>query len=463
MAKIVMIGGGMVGLTTSLTLARRGHEVTVLERNDAPPPERLEDAWEKWERPGCAQFRHGHAMLPPFTRTLRQELPEMLDALVEAGALDINATMMLPPEAKREDDDQFRMVTGRRPIFEWVFAQAVESEPNIRVERGVAVTELVAGEGPADLPHVVGVRTDDGRELRADLVIDAGGRRSALAAHLEALGARPFHEESEEFSTRYYGRYFRSTDGQFPDPFLRGFGPHAAEGFGALLLPADNTTWMIGIVGAASDANVRPLAEPDRWNKAIATFELLEPWLDGEPISEIQTMVGIPDRYRRFVVDGSPVATGIAAIGDAWAATNPSLGRGISMGVMQAMIVVDEFERFADDPMGLALSIDERVEAEVTPFYRQTIAIDKENLAALEAAQRGEAAPPRNPLLGRLDRAAAIDPDMLRAMLKLRQMLELPDRVLTPDLLARLDGMELPEIEPARTPSYEEIVAIAQA
>jgi flavin-dependent dehydrogenase len=43
-------------------------------------------------------------------------------------------------------------------------------------------------------------------------------------------------------------------------------------------------------------------------------------------------MAGILDRYRRFVVDGAPVVTGYAAVGDAWACTNPSAGRGISVG-----------------------------------------------------------------------------------------------------------------------------------
>jgi hypothetical protein len=33
-------------------------------------------------------------------------------------------------------------------------------------------------------------------------------------------------------------------------------------------------------------------------------------------------------------MDGVPVATGIVSVGDAWACTNPSLGRGITMGLM---------------------------------------------------------------------------------------------------------------------------------
>ena len=47
-------------------------------------------------------------------------------------------------------------------------------------------------------------------------------------------------------------------------------------------------------------------------------------------------MSGIVDRRRRAVVDGTPVATGILPVGDALCCTNPSLGRGITMGLMHA-------------------------------------------------------------------------------------------------------------------------------
>ena len=36
--KAVVIGAGVVGVTTAYYLSKYGHEVTVLERDAAPPP-----------------------------------------------------------------------------------------------------------------------------------------------------------------------------------------------------------------------------------------------------------------------------------------------------------------------------------------------------------------------------------------------------------------------------------------
>jgi hypothetical protein len=53
---------------------------------------------------------------------------------------------------------------------------------------------------------LTGVRTFDGAQLAADLVIDATGRRSALPGWLAELGARPMAEQAEDSGFAYYTR-----------------------------------------------------------------------------------------------------------------------------------------------------------------------------------------------------------------------------------------------------------------
>ncbi len=72
-----MVGGGVVGLCSSLLLARDGHRVRLLERDPAAPPPRDQDPWERWERRGVNQFHLLHAFLPRFRELLDAELPDV--------------------------------------------------------------------------------------------------------------------------------------------------------------------------------------------------------------------------------------------------------------------------------------------------------------------------------------------------------------------------------------------------
>ena len=63
---------------------------------------------------------------------------------------------------------------------------------------------------------MTGVRTGDGEEIAADLVVDVTGRRSPMARWLADIGAAPAAEETEDSGFVYYGRHFRSPDGSVP-------------------------------------------------------------------------------------------------------------------------------------------------------------------------------------------------------------------------------------------------------
>ena len=65
MARIVVTGGGVAGLSAAMLLADDGHDVTLLERDAAEPPSPAE-AWENWERRGVNQFRLLHFFQPRF-------------------------------------------------------------------------------------------------------------------------------------------------------------------------------------------------------------------------------------------------------------------------------------------------------------------------------------------------------------------------------------------------------------
>ena len=126
MADVLIIGGGVCGLGTALLLARDGHDVTVLERDAAPVPHTPQDAWDVWERRGVTQFRQPHNFMPGLRLILESELPDVQQALLDAGASRFDMVNPLPPffadQSPRPIDDKLWTYTARRPAGDWVFA-----------------------------------------------------------------------------------------------------------------------------------------------------------------------------------------------------------------------------------------------------------------------------------------------------------------------------------------------------
>ena len=275
MARIAVVGGGIVGLSASLMLARDGHEVTVLERDPAPPPE-PGGAWDGWERRGVNQFRLLHFLQPRYRAVMQANVPEVVAALADAGALLINPCRDAPVEVTggfRDGDERHDALTARRPVAEAAVARVVAATDGIEVRRGAGIAGLLTGDPTAaGVPHVVGVRTEAGDEVLADLVVDAAGRRSTLPTWLTDVGAPAPVEERADCGFVYYGRHFRSNDGSVPPAFgglLQEYGT-----ISVLTLPADNGTWGVGLIASSHDTALRAFKDVDAWTRVVKSLPL---------------------------------------------------------------------------------------------------------------------------------------------------------------------------------------------
>ena len=469
MARIVIIGAGVVGLGTAMLLAGDGHQVTVLERDPISPPEPVE-AWERWQRPGLNQFRLPHFFLAGFRSVVDAELPEVSGALRAAGALRLNVIGDAPREMTggwRDGDDCYELLTGRRPVVEAVIATQAAATRGVEVRRGTAVTGMVSGASALPgVPHVTGVRTKDGESIPADLVVDMSGRRSALPGWLSEIGARDPAEELEDSGFVYYGRHFRSVDGSVPPAI----GPNVMDWgtITSLTLPADNGTWAIALVTSSKDTALRPLRETGRWEAVVRGLPLVAHWLDGTPIEDgVQVMAHLEDRYRGFVADGRPVATGVVAVADSWACSNPANGRGASIGMLHAVTLRDQLREVGlDDPAAFAEAFHTATARTVEPWYRATLATDRYRLAEIESGVRGGTYDPQDSQyqLGKaLGAAAGQDPDCLRAYLDIWLVLRTPEEVFARpglrDKILQL-GSGWRDVEPLG-PSREQLLALA--
>jgi 2-polyprenyl-6-methoxyphenol hydroxylase-like FAD-dependent oxidoreductase len=412
-AKVLVLGGGLAGLSTALLLVGDGHQVTVAERDPAPAPV---DPWQAWARPGVSQFRLPHLMLPAWWAALRAELPAVLPALSAAGVARLNILTLLPESLRgpvRAGDARFDTIGARRPVLEAAVA-AVAAQAGVEVRRGIGVAGLITDGQP--VPRVRGVRTTAGQELAADLVVDCTGRGSKLDRWLVAAGARPPAQEQADCGFVYYCRHFRSRDGQAPA--LRTFMHQSHDSASILTLPADHGTWSVIVTTSSADRELRGLRDPDRWQATVAKYPLAAEWADAEPVTGIDVLAGLADRHRSMLVGGAPVATGIVAVGDAWACTNPSLGRGASVALRHAVVLRDTLREVeAAEHDKLARRFGEATVERVEPLYRATVWYDRHRLAEVEADRTGVPYRPddvRWPAAKAMYAAAHRDPDLCR-------------------------------------------------
>ena len=331
---------------------------------------------------------------------LDAQLPDVRDAVLEAGAASIDYLRLMPPTVTdrepRPGDERLATVTARRPVFERALARAAEAQEGLDVRRGVGVVGLDGG-----------VFTSEGERLTADLVVDAMGRRSNLPTLIDGV-----EEEAEDSGFIYYTRFYR---GEPPVPrsaFLTPF-----ESFSVLTLPADNGTWSVTLYAATGDRPLKALRHEPAFTAAVRACPLHAHWLEGEPITGVLAMGGVLDRRRH--VDP---ASGVVAIGDAWACTNPSLGRGMSLALWHAALLREH----ADDPGAFA----DATERELAPWYRATVETDRARLAELEAARTGGPyTVPTDPVSRfrkALPLASGVDADAFRANIEIVNALTLP-------------------------------------
>jgi hypothetical protein len=257
-----------------------------------------------------------------------------------------------------------------------------------------------------------------------------------LPSWLDAISARLPVEEKDDCGFIYYGRYFRSRDGSIP--FAFGPGLQHYESFSTLTLPADNGTWGVGLLTSAHDPAARALSNDDTWERVVRGCPLVAHWLDGTSMQSVAVMARIEDRTRTFIVDGEPVVTGVVAVGDAWACTNPSVGRGASIGLIHAVALRDllrerEPGRRPDDAIAFAHRWAEVTATTVEPFVRDTLSFDRHRLAEIDAQIAGRAyvTDDESWITGQaISNATGQNPELLRAAVDLANLLASPAEVL---------------------------------
>ena len=267
-----------------------------------------------------------------------------------------------------------------------MFLNCARKERLIDLRPGATVVQLTTGRPVADgAPHVTGVRLSGGEEIPADLVVDCSGRGSRGSAWLAGIGADVPRDASAGGHFTYITRFFEGAAPERIAPVLSELGS-----ISILCLPGERDSWSVTIFAGSRDPLTRRLRDEDVFMRVIRAHPLHAHWVDGRPVSDVLVMGGVVDRYRRLATHSGPVVTGFVAVADAWACTNPSAGRGMTVGMLHAQRLRDCLRRFGDDPLQLASHFDEVTERELRPWYDAQIASDRVRFKAMEAHRAGK-------------------------------------------------------------------------
>jgi 2-polyprenyl-6-methoxyphenol hydroxylase-like FAD-dependent oxidoreductase len=256
--RFVVAGGGVAGLAAALALARAGHDAVVLERDVVDPRAAPLDVFDV-ERRGIPHYLQPHTFLPRGRRLLSEWAPDVLGALVEAGADPQDLAAKLHG-AREPGDEELVYLWVRRPVIEWALRRAAAAEPRVEIRAGVRVTGLVTSDGGA--PRATAVAVDDGDPVRGDVVVDALGRYRCPPGWPRAVA------EPSDSGAIYYCRYFELAAGveHLDAPVLNPRGDLGYMGFNTFR--GDNRTYSVILLVPAADHDLRVLRYDTAWRAA---------------------------------------------------------------------------------------------------------------------------------------------------------------------------------------------------
>ena len=344
--RVAIIGAGPTGLFCAIALARRGHQVMLIDRDPGPASVGC------WLRKGVMQFDHPHVFRKQVCDALVAEMPEAFQAVLAAGA---------EPFTVPELPNVTLGLRCRRVTFERVLRGTAQSQAGITF--GIGHADVVT----ADRGRITGV-TVEGHQVKADLVIDASGRAGRVTWHLRGP------VEGGDCGFTYVSRQYQLLPGVDPGPMNAPIGMVAQyRGYLVIVFAHEHRTFSVLIQCASSDQELAALRAESAFDAAAQAIPALASWTDphrSTPLSPVLVGGNLHNSYRGQLNEAGRVALdGLIFVGDAVCTTNPAAGRGIATSLLQSQQLLELLDEHGRDFTSSSLAFDQWCAGNIKPWF----------------------------------------------------------------------------------------------
>lgn len=421
----------MAGLLATQVLAEHHREVVVVERDRLPAGVA--------DRNGVAQGRHSHALLARGNLELESRFPGLTDELVEAGArtgdmLD-DARLHFGGHRLRSHPSDVTVISCSRAFLEGHVRQRVLAGPNVTLVEGCDAAGLTMDPEGGRVTGVRLLRRTDGsaeETLAGDLVVDTTGRSSRSGTWLEAAGYGTVPVERVVVDVAYASRRYRMDADALDGDLAILKAPNADRPRGGVLALLEDGQAMVTLAGILGD---RPPLDPAgflAYAEALSIPDLHHAVADAEPIDD-----PVPHRFPastwRHVERLGRLPDGFAVLGDSLCSFNPIYGQGMTVAALQAEVLDQHLRRHGTvRPQRLQRELARLVR---TP-WQMAAGADLQFPGVEGRRTRGQRW--LGAYIARLQAAAATDPTLGRAFIRVSGLVDPPQALLRPAVVRRV-------------------------